>query len=331
MRRHPRSEHGTRIAGLIAAGLLLLAATPCRALAGEEIADAQAPAVASKKTLIIPCAVIEDFRGEIQILDPSRTQLGEADRKSPIACDGWVSTGSGWAEIRHRSGFMIHVGSNTFLKFVKNDPSIPDAEFGAEQLVLYKGQVYAQAGGGSGELRIVTANGRARVSRGKILLVFNKSEEETQLISLENEAHLENRFEPEHVVTVHPGEGSSLNFRLLRVVPSMPVAVSAAALRPKFNDLNLDQDTRKIATREILKRQGRKFAATLYEDSDDDHPGRKIASVKPKLDASRYLRHQVSTEDSVLHAHWVKKMVGGEKIGERILYPDKYYGRTQRV
>jgi hypothetical protein len=65
------------------------------------------------------------------------------------------------------------------------------------------------------------------------------------------------------------------------------------------------------------------------DDSEDGKKGRKPASAGSNK--FFYGQYRSGPEDLDLHSHWVKKVVGGESVGERILYPDKYYGRTQKV
>jgi hypothetical protein len=285
-----------------------------------------------------PCGVLESFLGDVQILNSTRTRLVDATNRAAIPCGSWVSVNHGWAQIRHQNGPHIHVGGETFVQLpdFKNDPN-----FKGDHLVLYKGQVFAEAGDGEEEFRMVSSMGRVRVKRGKIIFLFNRNTDETQLISVESSATLENRFETSRKVRVQAGESTELNFKLLRVIPTLPSAISIASLRPKLADLRIAESDRYEALQWVLKRQGRKFAAPLVdENSDVDEGGRspekksgphvasrKLASTHPES----YLRHPPEKSDALLHAHWVKKMVGGESIGERILYPDKYYGRAPRA
>ena len=79
---------------------------------------------------------------------------------------------------------------------------------------------------------MITPNARARLERASAIVIYSAGDEESQLITLEDEASLENRFEPSRKMTVKQGEASSLNFTLLRVVPSAPRAIAQASLRP---------------------------------------------------------------------------------------------------
>jgi len=293
-----------------------------------EVTFAEEASAADPGSLVqAPCGIIESFMGDVQILDSTRTRLIDATLRGVIPCGAWLSVNQGWAQIRHQNGPHLHVGSRTFVQFpdFRNDP-----QFKGDHLVLYKGQVYAQAGDGEEEFRLVSSVGRVRVKQGKIIFIFSRNEDVTQLIAVENSATLENRFEPSRKVKVKAGESTELNFKLLRVIPTLPSAISVASLRPKLADLRIAENDRYEALQSVLKRQGRKFATHLVEEADKgpDVAARKLASTAR---VKTYLRHQPDKADQMLHSKWVKKMVGGESIGERILYPDKFYGRAQRV
>ena len=58
---------------------------------------------------------------------------------------------------------------------------------------------------------------------------------------------------------------------------------------------------------------------------------RKLASSSAALPYLRTEPHMApDTTDAELHQQWVNKMVGGEKVGEQILFPDKFYGKNQK-
>ncbi len=267
------------------------------------------------------------------MLDPARVRLLDSAHGSGIPCGGWVSVGAGWALIRHREGVRIHLGQETFAQFP--DPAAESAKVG-DHVVLVKGDTYASAGGGSGELRIITANARARVTRGAALVAYSSENEETQLTAFGRPSTLENRFETTRQMTVKSGESSSLHFKALRVVPSTPRVVAVAALRSKLVAMHVGEIEQHEAATAARTRQERKFAAALPK-------GRKPAEasggpVDPNRaqagegeDSQKYVRHSASEEDAQLRDQWVRKIVGGTEAGERILFPDKFYGRTQEV
>lgn len=332
----------------------------------QELASAPAklPAAATKESAeaALPCGVLERMDGEVQLLDPSRTKLVDAVRGSALPCGGWVSVGLGWAQVRQRNGHTLHVGRRSFVQ-------LKDVEFYSDgggskkpwrhpnakqkltkvgdHVVIYKGQVYAQAGSADSELRIVTANARVRIQRGKAVVVYSHEQEETSLSVLGNEALIENRFAGKARMTVKAGEVSHFNPKLERAYPTIPKAVAIASLRPRLIELHVGDVEQSEAIRAARRRQERKFAANLVGDGDavdpesearshksrnqgGHGPQRKIAG-SARQEAYSYQRHQHDANDSVIHSHWVKRIVGGESVGERILFPDKYYGKVQKV
>lgn len=281
-----------------------------------------APDVA--KQISAPCGVIEDFGGRTQVLDATRTQLLDTDVRVALPCGAWVSTEDGWARIVHRDGYRIHVGSGTFVELLSNETA-NDSD--GDHLVLYRGQIKLQAGSGTsvGEVRVSTPHARARLKRGKALLIFSQVEQETQLIALDHWATLENRFEPARRVKANEGESTSLNFKALRVVPSLPQAVSVASLRNKLLDLRLDDRAKGEAALVVKQRRVRHFASQLSAD-----PTRKPAALQFE-GKNEYRRHPPANGDEEARDLWTRRLVGEVQDGEKILHPDRFYGRPSEV
>ncbi|MEK6580302.1 MAG: FecR domain-containing protein [Bdellovibrionota bacterium] len=274
--------------------------------------------VSSEVEQSLPCAYLNNFGGDVQIFDESREHRIQVLRKARIPCGGWVSVTKGWAEIRHRDGQEVRVGSDTFVGFPENNS---DGHYKGDHVVLYRGQVYVHTDGGQREFRVASATARARLSRGTAIVVYSEADEETQLIGLENVAWIENRYEASRPIQVRSGEASSMNIQLLRVIPSIPRAVSIASLRAKLSSLSIGERQTAAAVHAVQNRQERKFASNM-----EHNESRRPASV------SNYERHsKKEKDDSELYSRWVKKMVAGEKVGEAILFPDQFYGRPQKV
>jgi hypothetical protein len=286
-----------------------------------------------------PCAMIENYAGDVEILDPSRTHMTIVGKNVGIPCGGWVSSQNGWAILRHRDGHDLRVGPQTFIEIPENGPASPD------QVVLYHGEMFGSTEGGGGDLQIVTANARVRVPKGDVLVNYDPESQDTQLVALDNPATLENRFEPKQKVQVKPGEATSLDFKLLRVTPTFPKAISVAALREKLTMFHVNEKDASHAYEVAQVRAERRMAATLTpednldkgeakpsdlqnKDKDDDlsFANRKIAS-----DPATYENGSSSAEAAMLKSHLVRKMTAGEDVGERILYPDKFHGKPRRI
>lgn len=275
---------------------------------------------AAPAKITAPCAVIEGSNGDSLILDRTRTKIVDVEKGTAVACGSWVSVSTGWVKLKHRNGYQVHLSAQTFAQFLETE----------DHVVLYKGQLFAVAGGGAGEMRILTANARARVSRGRLILSFNHAENETQLIALENSATLENRFADSEHMVVKQGEASSLNIGKNRVVPSIPAAVAVAELRPKMMALHLSEAEQADGVEAATLRRERKFASA---PSGDRAPASALPHglARRLKDPNQYRRHQNSARDQALHSHFTRKLAGGEEVGSEILYPDRYYGKTQRV
>jgi hypothetical protein len=335
-------------------------------------AAAHAREAATPLSSDVPCSVLEKFGGQVQVLDPARTQLIDATAETGIPCSGWVSIGRGWARIRHRDGYRFYAGSGTFIQ-IPEGGSDPDAPF--DQVILFRGQLYGQAGEGSRELRVLTANARARIRRGTSVVIYNQEDQETQLVALEYSSTLENRFQDSRRIKVNAGEATSLDFRALRVVPTTPRAVAISSLRQKLADLHVGERDKKSAVRAAQKRQDRKFASVIAtaapeprlidrlpggpdaapeerEGGEGGAPGASVEAASASASAGHaggtrakrkpasqgsdekqhtYNRHLPSREDAALREHWARKLVAGQEAGEKILNPEKFYGRPQQV
>lgn len=263
-----------------------------------------------------PCAVVDQFAGDTQILNESRTHVSEADVKAPVECGGWVSVQSGWLVLQHRFGYRIHVGPGSFVQ-LQDD---------ADALIVYRGQVFAQAGGGMGELRVVTPNARVRLSRGSAVALFDPEEEKTQLTVVDGKASFENRFDStkKAEVTVKSGYASTLDFKLLRVVPSVPKIAATSSLKAKLKELHVParESERALAIarnrqKELFvsfeKTQNENVKAPKHEHSEHARKGhdRKIASVRTANDPEK---NQEIAKDYLL-----RKTLGGNAEGMKIL------------
>jgi len=261
------------------------------------------------------CAIISSFVGQISIMDANRTKTVEPERKMVVGCGSWISVVSGSLHLKHRDGHNLTVGAGSF------------ASLGTEkdQVLLYRGSVYAEVSPGAPELRMISANARAKIRQGTVVLVYNDELEDSQLITLDKTAALENRFIEDKRMIVKAGEASSLNFKLLRVIPSAPRAVSQASLKSVLVTLNLDLREQKHLARSAEARQGRRPAsfAILSHDpersADSATSETAIARRKHKeQEQVTYMRHRPSEVDEKLKGHWVQKFVGGTPIGDKL-------------
>jgi len=268
----------------------------------------------------VPCGVLRSYEGEVQLLDSTRSQLLPTHLNSGIACGGWISVDSGWVEIRDKAGHTIRLGSQSF------------AQLPMGEMTLYKGTAYLEAEQGSPELGVITANGRARIKQGSALLIFNPDTEETQLVALENQATLENRFESTGNILLHAGEATTLNFKLLRTVPTVAQVASLSSLKPKFTELHLAFPLCEKFMRLAQKRGERRFAAQFPapNDSTEAHSenNRSPASVQLAVKKNSRKRGELGSQ---FDAKISEKLTGSPEGNEQILHPDGFYGRPRKV
>jgi hypothetical protein len=250
-----------------------------------------------------PCAVVEKFGGDLQILDATRTRLEDPRRGAAIGCGGWISVARGWILLKHQGGAQIRLGAQTFARL----------KDGEDQLVLHRGEVHLSGGHGRGGLRAITPNARITLSRGQALVIYSAEEEESQLITLEGSAAITNRFATHKPVVVSSGEGSSLNFKLLRVVPSAPRAVAIAAVRKHLASLKLEGKGRDEAVASVQKRLDRKFASRHRVVKD----GEEVPRRAPASAGGSYVRHKAKdANEDFIRRTMARKVAGDEGSGE---------------
>ena len=274
---------------------------------------AQAVETNPQESTPVPCAVLRNYEGEVQLLDATRSQLLVTGKNSAIACGGWISVDSGWAEIRDRDGHTIRFGAQTF------------AQIPTEEITLYKGMAYLEADQGGPELKVITANGRIKMKQGSALVVFDTNSEETQLTVLDEQATLENRFESTGQVVAKAGEATRLNFKLLRTIPTPAQVVSLASLKPKFSDLHLAQAQRTKFLALAQKRSERKFAANIPTDVKAT---RAPATVQLAVQKTPRKRGALSPQ---FDAKMAEKLTGSVQGAEQILHPNGFYGKPRKV
>lgn len=259
------------------------------------------------------CSVLDNFEGSIEILESARTQLMEVKKKAGIPCDGWIVVDSGWAHVTHRNGYRVAISAPSFIQVNESNIQSDDLKT-SSAFSLVRGQVFGQAPGGTGQLKILTVNGVVRVTDGAFFVLYQPEAEETQVVALDNKSTLENKFAPSKKMECRPGEASSLNFKLLRVVPSAPRAISAASLKEKLEPLNLPEKEKATYIKVAVQRAERKFAsAEAPQKKDTPSSGKK----------GDYTRHPMIHDESLeIRSQFMKKMTSGEEeMGGKILFP----------
>jgi hypothetical protein len=279
----------------------------------------------------VPCALVESFTGESYILDSTRTNLVTVAKKAGVPCGGWITVKSGEISIKHRDGHRIHLDAGAFAQLPESRLD-GVAKAATEQLVLFKGQAYVQVRGDAGPVNVLTANARVRVPRGEVIVIFSgEKADETQLISLNGTSTIENRFETHRKASVAQGEASSLNFKLLRVIPDTPRAVALAALRSRLSSLHVPAHEQELAINHARARQERIFAADLVTtpasapstpaDESALHPESGAATRKPASDYSAPDPAAREAQAKKLRARMASRTVAGIPGADSLLYP----------
>lgn len=273
---------------------------------------ASAPVVTETEKKI-PCAVMDGTTGEVQVLSPDKVASVDAKEKTAVECGGWVSVKAGSANLKHRQGFRIRLGSDTIVRIYDN---IRDRKLtGEDHVVLLKGKAYVEVDKGGYEMSLSTANGRVRIPWGSFMALYSEWDDETQLLVFENHASLENRFEQSRTVSVQSGESSSLNLKAMRIVPTAPAAIKVAVLKERIEGLNLDRTAYDRVIESASRRAGRIVAS-------DETKGRGLASVKPK-GKSDYTRHRTTKKDADAQREFMKRMTGGMDVGSAMVFPEE--------
>ena len=273
----------------------------------QALASQAAPAAGISPVL---CGTIDAVGGDVQVLDSGRSVLLTALSGSGLPCGAWISVGAGksWISIRHRDGVTLHASAGTFMALGP-----------VEQVILFRGNVFGRAEGGTPELQVLTSNARSRIPMGMAVVIYNQGEEETQLVSLEGTARIENRFAPEGVMEVKEGEASSLNFKLLRTVPSAPRAVASADLREKLKSFPIDDRIHSLAVRAAFQRGERKFAATFDQEAKQQA---EFANRAPATVAAEMIeKEREAATERMLMGKLAEKVTGGVPGGAHLLSP----------
>jgi len=223
------------------------------------------------------CGRVEDFGGNLEILDGGRLHPQEVKPQILLPCGSWVSLKQGWVRIHHLSGAKIHAGVDTFFQLQASEKQ--------HKLVLYHGEVFVDTSG-TESLLLVSPQAQSWVRQAKVLMSVRDT---TQLIALKNTACLENRLDARYQVQLHPGEFSILDLKLLRVTPSAPRVVSSSDLKWHLNLLQLkasdqqeaiffSEQRKKQVTKSFLKNKPNDFAEEKIQPTRTKIVKRSIAS-----------------------------------------------------
>ena len=255
-----------------------------------------------------PCATIEVFNGEIDILDSKREKLLEIGLNKPISCLSWINIRNGWIEIKHMRGAILRIGPNSLfqifpsskIKSAKNISTFNDIADG----ILYKGRVYSRIQIGDGGFITLTPNAVVSLESGVAFHSFDPLEEETQLVSVDHRSVIINRFEPSARVVVGPGEASSLNNKLMSTLPTDAKAVQPNSLKEQLSDFDLHPKELQALVKRVSSDVNRKFAS-VENANQKKKTDKQVAKSTPDM-------YSAYEEDVEGRSIWVKKLTGDD-------------------
>lgn len=263
------------------------------------------------------CAVLSRFEGDVQILNSTRTELVYTTLRAMIPCGGWITVHQGWARITHKSGVELRLGPETFAELYGAAP----------HAILYRGRMLVESDGGTPEFKAVTANGEITFKRGHALVAYSPGDEETQLIVLENEAHLSNRFVASRKTRVRAGEMSALNLKLLRVVPTNPAAMTTASMKEVLEEMPVSQKEKTYAVAVAQKREERNFPSNFAAAH------KKTPRVEENTGKNKVIQRALASSPAQAaqgNQRWLSRLTGGDPAGTRILNPTRVRSKSRK-
>ena len=288
------------------------------------------PSVQSEKDPAPTCGEIIGLMGDVQILDASRSHLLNLGVNDSIPCGAWISSHLGWMAVRHQLGPYFHLGQETYVQFLEASSDV------GEHLIVYKGDVYAHVQGAQPEIRILSATSRVRIQEAQVIFLAGYSPDRAQLMVLKDSATLENRFESTKGIQVRQGEVSELVLQNDRVLPQAPSPVAWSSLEPQLLELRVPRSVQKHAQQIVMSRQSQKPSIQSQEVLDAAQQVESPLKGRDRKLASQNTPHSYekfppSSHDQYLKKYFVESVIGGEKMGRKILFPDEMDGSLQGV
>ena len=264
-------------------------------------ANVGTPPQAQKKT----CGFIKEWKGDLEILGANRSYLIKPKKGKPLPCESWISVKKGWVKIRHRLGYMMTLSEGTFVELYGKKME--------NRVTLYQGEVFMQSYHGGPSPVVVTPNAYMTIDRGMGMLSFDQDIRKSQMVMLDHQGTLKNRFLPKAHVTIKAGESSHIDLSYSRNTPKTPRVVKIDSLKTHLHRFQLDKSTYALIFDHIKERENRNIASTLPQEVR----GRSIASETKVYDKNKKEKNEKAQEV------WLKRVVGGEKQGVPMLYPKK--------
>lgn len=259
-----------------------------------------------------PCGSLTQFEGEVSLIPADSKDFLATRLKAPIPCGAWVSVRTGWAEVHLKQGAKLRLGLDSFV------------QIGSESATtsLFRGRMFVQVEPGAASVTVLTANAVASIPKGTGIVFYDGEEQRTQLIGVEAPVTLANRYHDGPAIRVNPGEGSVLDFRNSRVVPSTPNPLDLAFLKKMVLDLSLEGRQAEDVLLAAAERSDRRLASEITV-------ARK-KSARRSI-ASSYSRFQPLPGDAKASTLWMRHLVAGERDVREFLAPQEYRGPAGRA
>lgn len=261
-----------------------------------------------------PCGSLAQFEGEVSLIAENPSDFLATRLKAAIPCGAWVSVRTGWADVHLKHGAKFRLGVDTFVQIGSENANAS----------LFRGRVFVQIEPGAAPVKIWTANAAATLAKGSAILFYDGDEQRTQLIGVEAPATLANRYHDGPSIQVKPGEGTLLDFRNARVVPSTPNPLDLAMLKKMVLDLSLDGRQAEGVLFAAAERSDRRLASEISGHSTS----RKKTKRNP---ASSYARFEPMPGDGRASALWMRHLVAGDRDVREFLAPQEYRGPAGRA
>lgn len=223
---------------------------------------------------IIPCGSLQTFTGDVQVFDASRTQVVDVANDKRLQCGDWVAVNQGQATIRHHAGYVVILGAGSFIQI--QDPQGGDNPE-KDHFALYRGQAIFKSSRADQELKVATANARAKFKASEGYFLYSTDWQISQLVGISGKSVLENRFLDVRPTVVSTSEYASMGELEGRPIPSQARAVSMASVRERLARLGVKEDVQRqmIDTMRVLAQM--KMPTRL----EPANPERRIASELP--------------------------------------------------
>lgn len=246
------------------------------ALVGVGLAPSALASHPGESGAVIACGRLESFQGNVQVFDAARTSTIDVKPNQKLQCGDWISVVQGKAIIRHKLGFQVTLGAGSFLQIL--DPQSGENPE-KDHFALYRGQGLFKASEKDPELKVATANARARFRNSEGYFLYSYDFHVSQLVGIQGRSRLENRFLDARPIAVARSQVTSMGELGSRPVPRLARTVSMASVKERLARLGVTADLQKQMVDQMKVLAETRMPAKL--ESERSSGERRPASVAP--------------------------------------------------